>query len=73
MAQAPVKHDPHPAPKNHEPAPKNHEPVPVKHAEDEPAQTTIGEEQRARSEEMEAMGVDAWMKAHSAPAPTSKS
>ena len=40
-------------------------PVPAKHAADEPAQTTIGEEQRARSEEMEAMGVDAWMKAHS--------
>ena len=26
---------------------------------------TIGDEQRKRSDEMQAMGVDAWMKAHS--------
>jgi hypothetical protein len=70
-APAPAK-VPEPAASAHDPQAEKLRAAKVEGAVAEPPVRTIGDEQRARSAEIEAMGTDAWVKAHDERDPDAK-
>ena len=70
MATQPKPHEPPPPPPPHPPEPK---PEAAKHEiKPEPPVETIADEQRARSEEIQKQGIDAWKAAHDERGPDEK-